>query len=446
MNGADALEPKQSNQQSGKQTNEPSQAQRFDDAVPSRASKRGGGLLSGSRGVLLGVGVGAVLTFVGLQFTKPAANESASAPAETEQVASQTVTASRVQEVPINQTLSATGTVEAIDLLPIAPRASGLQVQQVLVEEGNAVQAGQTLAVLDDTVLQSQIRQAEAQIESAQAGVRQRQAALGQAQASQAEAQRNFERYQTLANEGAISRETLDSKVTAAATAQESVSLAQADIANAEASVRSAEANLSQLRSQLDQTLVVAPADGIIAEKIARVGNVSSASDPLFTLIRDDLLELQVKVPQTNLAQVRLGAPVKITSSSDRRLQLEGRVREIAPLVDANTREATVKISLPSSPLLRPGMFLSAEIVTEQGRGFAIPSEAVMSDNSGASFIYALDVNNVVERRPIEVGARLPQGDGDAQVEVLSGLGSGDRIVVKGAGYVQEGDRVRVAE
>lgn len=446
MNGADALEPKQPNQPSNKQTNEKPQAHRFDEAVPSRASKRDSGLLSGSRGVLVGLGLGAVLTFVGLQFTKPAADDSASVPGETEQVASQTVTASRVQEIPINQTLSATGTVEATDLLPIAPRASGLQVQQVLIEEGDAVQAGQTLAVLDDTVLQSQIRQAEAQIESAQAGVRQRQAALGQAQASQAEAQRNLNRYQSLANEGAISRETLDSKVTAAATAQESVSLAQADIANAEASVRSAEANLAQLRSQLDQTLVVAPADGIIAEKNARVGNVSSASDPLFTLIRDDLIELQVQIPQTDLAQVRMGAPVKITSSSDRRIQLEGRVREIAPLVDADTREATVKISLPSSDLLRPGMFLTAQIVTEQGRGFAIPSEAVIADSSGASFVYVLDADNVAERRQIEVGARLPQGDNEAQIEVLSGLDTGDLVVTKGAGYVQDGDRVRVAE
>lgn len=440
MNGADALEPKQAT--------EPSQANHFDETVPSSASRRngGGGLLSGSRGVLVGVGLGAVLTFVGLQFVQPTADESAPAPAATEPIASQTVTASQVQEIAINQTLSATGTVAAIDLLPIAPRASGLQVQQVLVEEGDPVQAGQTLAVLDDAVLQAQIRQAEAQIESAQAGVRQRQAALAQAQASQAEAQRNLNRYQSLANEGAISRETLDARATAAATAQESVSLAQADIANAEASVRSAEANLAQLRSQLDQTAVVAPASGIIAEKIARVGNVSSASDPLFTLIRDDLLELQVRVPQTDLAQVRVGAPVRITSSSDRRIQLEGRVREIAPLVDANTREATVKISLPSSTLLRPGMFLSAAIVTEQGRGFAIPAEAVITEGNDASFVYVLDANNVAERRQIEVGTRVLQSTNEAKVEVLSGLNAGDRIVVKGAGYVQDGDRVRVAE
>jgi HlyD family secretion protein len=426
----------------------PSQsANQFDDAPPVPS-----GWLSGSRGLMIGVGIGVAIAVVGLRLLPQASTPSAETPTPApEAAASQTVTTSRVQEVPIDQTLKATGTVAAVDLLPVAPQAPGLQVQQVLAAEGDRVQAGQALAVLDDSVLQAQIAQAEAQVEAARAAVQQRRAALSQAEANRNDAQRNLERYRMLATEGAISQETLDARSTAAITAQESVGLAQADIASAEANVRSATASVDQLRSQLGQTVVRAPASGIIAERSAQVGDVSATSQPLFSIIRNDLLELEVKVPQTDLAQVNVGAPVQITSTSDSQIQLQGRVREIMPLVDAETREATVKIDLPASSLLRPGMFLTAEIVTAQQRGFAVPAAAVMAQGS-ESFVYVLTADNVAEQRSVELGARLPASESDgadfdaALVEIRSGLDLGDRVVVRGAGYVQPGDRVRVVE
>lgn len=402
--------------------------------------------LAGSRGILLGIGIGAAIALIGVQLTKPPANPTPTA-TSAETIASQTVTVSRAQATPVEQTLQATGTVQAFDLLPIAPQVSGLQIRQVLVEEGNRIQAGQVLAVLDDTVLQAQIQQAQAQVESAQAAVQQRRAALSQAVANRDEAQRNFERYRSLAEAGAISQQELDARRTTATTAQEAVGVAQADIGSAEANVRSTQAEVQRLRSQLEQTSVRSPAAGLIAERNARVGNVASTSDPLFSLIRDDRLELQVQVPETQLPQVRLGAPVQITSDADRRIQVQGRVREIAPLVNAENRQATVKIDLPESEFLRPGMFLKANIVTERSQGLTIPADAVIAKANGESIVYVLTTDNLAEERVLELGTRIPDdGSGEARIEVLSGLQSGDRVIVSGAGYVQDGDRVEVVQ
>lgn len=407
-----------------------------------------GGGASRPAGIWIGLGLGLVIgagaaAFVLSQGDAPPA----SAPeTPTEQVAAQAVTVATVESAQVSRTLSTTGTVAAYDLLPITPRASGLQIRQVLVDEGDTVTAGQVMAVLDDSVVRSQIAEAEASLESARAVVQQRQAAYAQAEATLKEAEANLQRYDTLSQEGVVSRQEYDSRATATTTAREAVRVAGADISSAEAQIRSAEARLQQLQTQLEQTLVVAPADGIVAERMARVGNVSSASDPLFSIIRDRLLELQVKVPETQLPQIPVGAQVKITSDADARIQLQGRVREIAPLIDPETREATVSIDLPGSPLLRSGMFLQADVVTSTAPGAVVPAQAVLPQPDGTMRVYRLVEGDRVEATTVEVGEIMnPNLDRDsATMEVLSGLNPGDRVVVSGAGYIKDGDRVTV--
>jgi multidrug efflux pump subunit AcrA (membrane-fusion protein) len=158
------------------------------------------------------------------------------------------VTVAPVQTTSVARTLNVTGTVAARDLIPVLPQTTGLQIKQILVEEGDVVKQGQVIAVLDNSVLQAQINEARADIESNQAVVGQRQAALAQARATLAEAQRNLQRYQELANAGAISRQELDTRATTAATAREAVRVAQANISSASADVRSSRASLAQLK------------------------------------------------------------------------------------------------------------------------------------------------------------------------------------------------------
>ncbi len=482
------------------------------------------------KSILIGVGLGIVLAGIGGRMVSESSPEMPMADSEEREAnPSQTVTAITVGQQAVNRTLNASGTVQAYDLLPILPRATGLQILDVRVREGDFVGAGEILAVLDDSVLQSQLsgalsqidsarssvsaaeadisqatssrRQAEADLERARTGIRQAESRVAQAEASltrnrarvtQAEAsleqsEREYQRYQQLANQGAISQQEVELRERDVRTAREDVNQAiedvrvaeaelesaRADVLNAEANVTSAQATLDstlagieaaeagvanaqagvqnqdavvqELETRLNQTLVVAPQGGIVAERQARVGDVSG-TNPLFTLIAEGQLELQLQVPETQLPLIRPGAPVQVRSDADSRINVQGRVREILPTINPETRQATVVVDLPNDEILRPGMFLAGEIVTETRDGLTIPSGAVLPQPDGSAQVFRLNPDDTVTATRIEVGEMIDAQDesGESQVEVLSGLEMGDRIVVSGAGFLNDGDLVRV--
>lgn len=405
------------------------------------------GWFSGKVGLLMGLGIGLALGVgvVGGRLASPPSDASPESTPTEATVAAQSVTVAPVEATQVERTLDTTGTIMAYDLLPILPRVTGLQIQQVRVDEGDRVTVGQVMAVLDRSVLDAQLNEARAQLESAQARVRQQEAALAQARARSAEAQTQLQRYAGLSQEGAISQEALDTRSTAAATAQEEVRVAEANVNSARSEVQSQQARIQQIQTQLDQTLVKAPANGLVAERMARVGNVTSSSEALFSIIRDRLLELQVKIPETQLPQVRVGSPVQITSDADPRIQIQGQVRDIAPLVDPETREALIKIDLPTSDLLRPGMFLQAGLVTSVASSLTVAADAVLPQPDGTAWVYRVVEGDRVEAVTVELGELLDSSDpSQSRVEIREGLSAGDQVVVAGAGYLRDGDRINV--
>jgi RND family efflux transporter MFP subunit len=410
----------------------------LDESFPPRRKR---GKLTAWQGVAIGIGVGIALTAGAgtLLSRQPSTGKTEN---NTQQAApSSTVTVAQAQTERIARTLAATGTVAARSLIPVLPQATGLQVKVILVEEGQAVKAGQVMAVLDDSVLRAQLAGAQADVASNQAVVKQRQAALQQSRATLAEAQSNLQRYETLARSGAISRQELETRATTAATAREAVASAQAQIGSAEADVRSSVATVQQLQTQLGQTVVRAPASGVVAEKTAQIGDVSNSTQEFFSIIGNGALELQALVPTKQLPQVRIGAPTTITSDTDNRVRLSGRVREIAPLVNAESREATVRIDLPPTNLLRPGMFADVEITTTTATGVTVPNKAVLPQPDDSAIVFLLSGEGKVQARKVEVGEVVNDGN----VEIRSGLQPGDRVVVAGAGFLKDGDTVRVA-
>lgn len=399
--------------------------------------------------MFLGVGLGIAIALLGSRFLAGNSNpaEEMSAAESAAQVSAQTVTVAAVQAGQVAERLTVTGTVEPADLLAVTPQISGLQIQQVLVDEGDRVAAGQPLVVLDDTELQTEIQRAQAQLEVAQAQLQQQRANLAQAKAQSVEAETNRQRYGSLAEQGAVSGEELDSRATQAITAREAVGVAEANVASAEANIRSEQSEIDRLQTQLTRTTVIAPLSGIVAERPASVGNVSSTSDEVVTLIQGNQLELLAEVPQAQLTQVQVGAPVVVTSSTDPAVRVEGAVQDIQPLVDPETRTAQVVIRLPGSDRLRPGMFLTAEIQSGQRSGLTIPAKALLPQTDGSVRVYVLGPDQTAVARTVEIGARVPgNGDESDRVEILQGLETGEQVIVAGASYVQAGDTVTVAE
>jgi HlyD family secretion protein len=477
--------------------------------------------LSGGRGVLIGIGIGVVLAVGGTRLLSSQPTKSpAKSPEATTSAApasAQSVTVATVEASLVSRTLKAdNGSVAALEMIPVSSQATGLQIKEILVDRNDVVKVGQVMARLDDAILQAQLTQAKASVAQAEArlaelrtGTRKEEIAQAQARLDQAQARLNqakasiprqieqtqaqvesaqarltlaenrYKSYQSLVDQGAVTRDRFNETLSEYRSAQANLSEAQQRLQQARntnnpeidqlaASVREAEQELQQLRAgsrqevitqaeaqlaqakgqqqaiaaQLGNTKIVAPASGQVAERNARVGDVTSASQPLFKIIDKGRLELILKVPETQLPQISPGQSVKITSNKDSKLSLEGKVREIDPVVDEQSRQATVKVDLPATESLKPGMFLRAAITTTSASGLTIPSKAVLPQADGSAIAYRLMGDGTVKAQPVEVG-EIISGE---RVEIKSGLSPGDRIVVKGAAYLKDGDKVEVVQ
>ena len=189
---------------------------------------------------------------------------------------------------------------------------------------------------------------------------------------------KRVQRNTSLQAEGAISRDALDEIINQERVAESALAgakaqlneakqaLAQAQagsrpetIAQAEAELAQAKGRLEAVEAQLADTTITAPSAGIIASREARVGQITSASEMMFTIIQDGRLELQLQVPETLLGKIQSGQQVRI-SSNNRNINLTGKVRQIDPAINNSSRQATVRVDLPSNSNLKPGMFLQA--------------------------------------------------------------------------------------
>lgn len=448
--------------------------------------------------LFLGAGLGIAIALGGMSLLSRFLSPQQSAVAGKKVNPAMTVTIATVETARVVRTLKTTGTVAARDLIPVLPQTNGLQIKSIPenIKEGAFVKQGQVLAVLDGSILQTQISQAKADMESKQADVeskqadlasrradlvsnkaivQQKQADLAQAKARLEEAAKNYQRYQQLADSGTISKQELDTRSYAVKTAIQVVNLSQENVRSAQANIGSAQANIGnaqaiinkakadvrssaakvqQLQTQLGQTVVRAPVSGTIAEKLVRLGDVTGVppqtqmgtviggTQKLFSIIRDEKLELQAKLPEIQLNQVKIGASVQITSDVDQRVRSQGQVREIQPQVNDQRREATVKIDLPPTTLLKPGMFANAAIITNSGMKMVVPQKAVQSQADASVIVFTLSSENTVRSQKVELG----DTGNDDTVEIKSGLQLGDRVVVDGAGYLKDGDKVRVAK
>lgn len=305
-----------------------------------------------------------------------------------------------------SRSIAATGTVSARDELVIGSDASGVRLVEVLVDVGSPVRKGQLLARGDDSQLVAQLAQ--------------QVAAVKQARAEYALAQSNLERAERM--QGFFSPETVQTKRTAEATAAAKLELAIAQ--------------RDELQVKINHTRVVAPANGVVSRKSATLGGVVQQGTELFRIIKDGELEWRAELPSHSLERIRAGTAVRITLDSE---AMEGRVRLVAPTIDTATRNGLVYVSLPQSAALKAGAHARGEILVDNAQALALPESAVLA-RDGYPFVYAVGADRAAHLIRIETGARQ-----NGLVEVRAGLNPDARVVSTGAGFVKDGDHVRVA-
>jgi len=296
----------------------------------------------------------------------------------------------------------------------VGTESNGLRLAEVLVNVGDVVQRGQLLARFA--------------IESVQADVAQARAAVNEATASALEATANADRVRTLQGTGTFSGQQINQYLTAEQTAR--------------ARVESAKAGLAAQALRLKNTQVPAPDSGIISTRSATVGAVLASGTELFRLIRQGRLEWRAEVTSTELGRLLPGTAVSVTAASGARLL--GRVRMVAPTVDPQTRSGLVYVDLPTDPKtgspsgFKAGMFGRGEFELGSSNALTVPQQAVVV-RDGFSYVFRLNTDQRVSQLKLQIGRRV--GD---RVEVLAGIGADAVLVASGAGFLNDGDLVKV--
>ncbi|MDD4964841.1 MAG: efflux RND transporter periplasmic adaptor subunit [Gallionella sp.] len=306
--------------------------------------------------------------------------------------------------------VSASGGVLPWQEAIIGAEIGGLRLAEVLVNVGDSVKKGQVLARFAD--------------ELSQATLNQQQAAADEAKARFAEATVHLQRAQSIKDSGAMSAQELLQLSTAADTAR--------------AQVQSAEARLAAEKLRLNYTRVVASDDGLISARTATVGAVMQAGAEMFRLIRQGKLEWRAELSDAALQQVRLGQKVKVLLAQGDALVAS--VVRISPVIDPQTRNGTVYVALPSSPALRAGTFLQGEFELGTSNALTLPQSAVVM-RDGFAYVYRAGKDNRVMQLKVTTGRH--QQD---RVEILSGVMADMSVVTSGAGFLNDGDVVRLAD
>jgi HlyD family secretion protein len=339
---------------------------------------------------------------------------------------SQTITIGTVVKGPMIRTLVVNGSLAPWEELPIGAETGGWAIVEVAVDEGDRVQKGQLLARLDDSVLKAQVAQADAAIGQADAQLR-------KAEAMAATAGSDAKRAHELSRNGYMSGQMAEQRETTLTTAAADVNVARQNL-------EAAKAVKAEREAQLAHTEIRAPTDGIIAKRMAYLGNVVEVGQQLFHIVRDNRIELRAEVPEIDLPRLRAGQKATITLGDADARRVEGHIRLVGATVDPQTRIGIVYVALPDDQVLKPGMFVRGVIETGSGDVLQVPEEAlVYKDGKPAVFVVGDDSRTRL--RMVELGDR--QG---GSVEILNGLEAGDHVALAGAGYLKDNDLVRVEQ
>lgn len=369
------------------------------------------------RTVELNVALAALLVIAAAAGPARASGEAAaSVPAPS---ATRTVTTLVADSRPQQWTRSFAGIFVAREEIAVGTTLTDQRIASVEVEIGDRVAAGQVLARLETDMLENLLREAKGRVARASA-------AMAREEETVTHEQRKLARARQLSHLQAAT--ILEERVSALALAEQAVEVARADYDQAEALE-------AEARRRLDRAVIVAPADGIVSERLARAGALAG-SDPLLKLIRGGEIEFAAEVPETELPLLAVGQTVKVKLSG-RADWLQGHVRVINPKIDRETRLGTAQVTLSTERPPFAGTFGRAEIVVGERKAIMVDDSALLfGAPDGAVSVFVVDGGQVV-RKSVKPGMR--QG---GKVEITSGLSTGERVVLKSGASLREGEAV----
>ena len=317
--------------------------------------------------------------------------------------------------------MEATGTVRAADTAQLSSQMMGT-ITRVNVHEGDRVHRGEVLVTIDAA-------QPRAAYQSATAGVQVSEQSIAAADADYSLAESTMQRYQLLYDKKSVSPQEFDEVKTKLAAAQARRDAAHAGRTQAEAAV-------SQANTAVEFASIRAPFDGVITAKLVDAGAVAAPGVPLLVVEDPSHFRLEVQADESQMGIVHLGAAIPITIDALGDKPISGKVEQIVPAADPSSRSFLVKIALPSDPQIRSGLFGRAEFPRGERKSLLVPQTALVHRGQ-LDAVYLIDKDQIASLRYVTLGKPSSK-----DVEVLSGLDGGDRVVADPGGRELGGKRI----
>jgi RND family efflux transporter MFP subunit len=309
----------------------------------------------------------------------------------------------------VSRVITATGALAARVDMPVGVAGEGGMVARVLVEPGQWVRAGQTLAAIDRSVQSQEAQRLAAQIQVSSADARL--------------AQQELSRAQSLVERGFVSKADVDRRV------------ASRDAANAR--VRVAQAQLNEIRARINRLDIKAPAAGLVLQRNVEPGQVvSGGSGALFRIAQGGDMEMLARLTEADLSRLSAGTQAKVTPVGSSQAY-QGRIWQISPVIDPASRQGEARIAIRADRNVRPGGFATAEINVGSVDAPLLPESAVLNDEDG-SYVYVVRNDNVVQRQPVKVGTVVDNG-----IIIAEGLSGNERVVLAAGAFLSPGDKIK---
>jgi RND family efflux transporter MFP subunit len=354
------------------------------------------------------------------------------------------------RRAPLSERVMVVGNLIGAATVQAVPKING-RLQSVDVQLGDAVRRGQVIAKVEDREIQEQVRQAEAAHRVAEATIRQREADLKLAGT-------NLDRNRSLLERQLLPKQTFDDT-----DARHQAAVAQLDLARAQ--FEQAKARLDELKINLSNTIISSPVDGFVGKRFLDAGASVSPNVPVASLVDIRSVRMVANLVEKDVKRVTVGTRADIEVDAYPGETFNGRVSRVAPVFDPATRTAEMEIEVPNPGFrLKPGMYARVQLtVGVKPDAITVPSNAVVrldgkpgvfvaegrsaaaTGNGSAPVERAATTGSAIgddgamaaKFMPIEIGI----SDGQ-NVEIVSGIGDGARVITTGAGALKDGDRV----
>ncbi|MDT4289292.1 efflux RND transporter periplasmic adaptor subunit [Methylomonas sp. MO1] len=364
-----------------------------------------------ARGSLL-IGIFTVLACCAMLIVWLLRPESPDASTPVKAVPALTVTRAMPQWRQWPTTIEASGAIAAWQEAVIGAQQTGLRLIEVNVNVGDQVKRGQLLARFDADMLRADLAQLQAN--------------LAQARATAAQAEINKQRVLKLKNAATLSQQELLRYETEAETSRIQVDVIKAQLA------------AKQL--QLSYAEVRAPDDGAISARMATLGAVAGSGQELFRLIRQNRLEWRGELTAGQIAQIQTGQAIQLSLPDGSVAQ--AKVRQLAPALDEQSRLGVMYADIVPGSQARAGMYANGRIELSQRPALVVPAAGVVI-RDGRS--YVLKLHSDADTSPVSLQAVATGRRYGVEIEIVQGLSETDRVVVEGAGFLNDGDLVHIA-